>query len=1137
MAHVRALIVCTLFLLVLSSSGACSSFDATRRPAPRGTLGEEIVRVFCERMAREANPEDVSGESWKPVCRGTAPPPDGAPPRLVTLMENRDRLAAALDQVLPEDLHDDLSTFLWRLLPLYDPPVERLPRNTRLVADLLASIAEDEDAIAALARVGTRTGYRPLRLGLGVTRSALSYPELDGLAEQALGAIGEGGSASAEWRALQAALAMEMATFEPADPPPAGDRTTTELTRELFFSSHPDIGTGTERYVLRRDSRGIAALNGGVVGGPFSDGDADGLPDVDTLGRFVDSSGEVLGVPRPFRVRDEGAIPRDASGRALDPATGQRLYEYTDLDPSFLAGVVREAEPWFSGTNPVILDLTRGLPATLGPDAMQSRTFGGATLRYQGYDTSRAPAFDTIYALAELMRRPETAETLETVQTLLEDHESEAAGVVHSAHFLLTRGDMYPDAELEQPNVFWDDLTRLVVDYTEEPGMIEALLRSFTDERSRSLGPVYAGLMRYRDEVTFNPAAINGPPLGLPLDQPVDRSMPDVRGNESLMERSVALIDGLDGVRVCNKAGARLRIQLLGLNVAWPLIGSYDECELVQIDNVAEAYADAILGRYELVLRDTTLSGLLDLVDGIGILNVDDLLERSSGIDGLTRHPTPQALNRMVFVGLDLRGEADCRDEDNVFIACLFDRVRDRHGRDVIETYPGTIFAWEQPGFYEGMTPLLEVLQDPRFVRDDTGRYAFGHLITTIYRHWPTRMHWLSQRTDMAASTFNYQENIRSYEPLVADGFDTGPDQGNLIDNLVDASQTLDALDVGGGRDGIDVLADFVPVMMSPASSPGITTASGETEIAGTRGPGRTGVPPLQLLLLALRNADAAWTTPDGASRVEAWRRGRDAVARQLLDTRTLGEGYQFANRRGRAIVSLLLPFLLERLEYHRSAGDLDTWARDFTPDAEETLGGPLVVGLVRLLDRIQNEPDARDALVAFLAYLVDDASGNDAQLATLYGAADLLQVLDDDRNIVPIMHALSAALAPNARDLATGAATGEPDTAGSVANDALDLVQTIQGLDDNRVLMRILQGMVVLDADENTPLETILDVMSEINRTRPGVGGDYEPEDFQSAFGTATDFMRDDFHGLERLYDVVQNRCIDMSCPPEVGP
>ena len=47
-------------LLVWVSLG-CSSFDATRTPIARGTLGEKIVRVFCERMASETNPDDVMG--------------------------------------------------------------------------------------------------------------------------------------------------------------------------------------------------------------------------------------------------------------------------------------------------------------------------------------------------------------------------------------------------------------------------------------------------------------------------------------------------------------------------------------------------------------------------------------------------------------------------------------------------------------------------------------------------------------------------------------------------------------------------------------------------------------------------------------------------------------------------------------------------------------------------------------------------------------------------------------------------------------------------------------------------------------------------------------------------------------------
>src|SRR5688500_10902177 len=88
----RIVFACLLTFIALG----CSRFDTTREEIPRGTLGEEIVRVFCERMASEANPDDVMGLAWKPVCRGDVPPPEGAPPRMIVLMENRERLAGAL---------------------------------------------------------------------------------------------------------------------------------------------------------------------------------------------------------------------------------------------------------------------------------------------------------------------------------------------------------------------------------------------------------------------------------------------------------------------------------------------------------------------------------------------------------------------------------------------------------------------------------------------------------------------------------------------------------------------------------------------------------------------------------------------------------------------------------------------------------------------------------------------------------------------------------------------------------------------------------------------------------------------------------------------------------------------------------
>lgn len=1113
-------------LVVLAVSIGCSHFDATRVPAAEETLGEAIVRTFCERMAADAFPDDVSGQRWKPVCRAMVPVPDDAPPRVAALLAERDRLVAALDTTIPPDTHDDLGSFLGDMLPFYDPPRERLPTNTRLIAGLLDSIAHDDEALAALARMGTRTGYRPLRLALGLIRPILSYPEFDSFADLALRAITDlppdlpggdtDGLVATEWSDIQRALSLQLASMEPADPLPAGQLSTLALTRDLLFTVDPAFSNGgASRYVVLRDSRGIALPHDRLAVAPFADVDSDAFADVDDLGRYLDDSGALLDIPRPFPMLGESGIPRDPGGRALTSG-GAVIYEYLNADRTMLAGVVREGVPWFSGDHPVMLDLTRGLPAMLGTSATQEHTYGGATLTYPGFDTSRSSAIDTVYALSELMHLPETEALLESVEILIRDHESDAAGVVDSAHYMLDRGDMYPAAALAAGNSLWDDMIEMAISFSHRPGMLEAIIRSFADPRSAQLGDVYGGLMRYRDRIDYDPTDVNGDPIGFPLDQRVDRTQPDVDGNESLFERSIALIDGLNGVRVCNREGAVLHLSLGSISVRWPLIGSYSECELLDIPNVAEAYALTILGRYELPLNDSILNALISFLDGLGV-NVDDILQSSSGIRGLTRHPTPQALNRLVFWGTQM--QADGVTPNNVFVHDLLAPVIDRHGDDVVATYHGTIFAWEQPGFYEGMTPLLEVLHDARWTTDDEGNYAFGELLGNIYGHWPTRSHWHTSHT-ASAPDFNHQDDGRSYEECIADGMI----EGHLVRNMQRAASTLDGLDIDG-QDGLDVLAEAANQMLDPDRNAGLRARDGSATVLSSDGSHTMEMSPAQLLLLALRNVDRdlAVTEPD---RVDAWHRGRNALTTQLLDTDPLGTNYVFHNQRGRAIVLALLPFLRGRLAQHRLDGDIVTWARELPGDTEDTLAGPLASGLILLLDHIQSDPASRDALIDLIAYLLDESSPSDAFPATLYAGADMLQVLEDDTNIVPLAHALSAALAPNAQDLA-GGVPGSPDIENSVTTDALGLVRELQGIDEDHVLRRLLANLVAIPdgGEETTPLETILDVLGEVNRADPGAGGAYEVRDYESLFGEVTGFMLDERRGMERLYQVVQNR------------
>ena len=1115
----RALFACQVVWIAVG----CSHFDTTRVPAARGTLGEEIVRVFCERMASEADPSDVMGLRWKPVCRGEQAPPEGAPARLVVLMENRARRARALDQVLPEDaIGDDLGHFLGELLPLYDAPEERLPRNTRLLADLLDTLASDRTAMEALARIGTREGYRPLRLALGVVRPVLAYEDFDRFAELALRVISDDpgdpsdGLAAGEWRDMQRALALEMATLEPPAPVPAGEQTTLELTRDLLFTADDRFGSrGLPQWLLVRDRRGLALPTAGAVVAPFVDADSDGLADVDAMGRFVDASGAGLEVPAPFRLLNETGIPRDGGGRALR-SDGTRFYEYIDVDRTLLAGVVREAGPLFDPATPTALELARGLRAMLGPEITLTETYRSAALTYQGPDTRQGSMFDMVHALSELMHRESTERVLALVEALLRDHESETAGLILAADHMLERSDSYPDARLEQPNVLWDDLIQLAIEYAQEPGLMEAMLRSFADPRSARLGAVYGGLMRHRDRITYDPADPNGQAIGMPLDERVDRTRPDVEGNESLFQRSIALIDALNGVRVCNRAGARLTV----LGITWPpsFLSGYDECELFDISNVAEAYALAILGTYELEINDGLLSGAVDLLDWSGITNVDDLLEEASGIDGLTRRPTPQALNRLVFWGLaddDGDGQVNCD-----FCGDLFDRIKDRHGNDVIDTYHGTIFMWEQPGFYEGMTPMLEVLHRPAFRYSDDGVYRFGQLITTLHRHWATREHWLTQRSDPTAPNFSYQDGGRRYEENIADGFV----EGRLLERLQRAAAVSDAIEVEPGRDGMRVLAEAAIDMIDPARSPGLTTRDGRAEIPTNDGARRLAVTPILLVLDALRAIDRDLDA--SPERRDAWRSARNRLVTQLLGARALGDGATFENQRTRAIILTILPFLRERLRAHRAAGDLTEWSRDLVPDTEELLRSPMVWGLVRFLDRVQDDPEARDALSNLIGYLVDEASTNDAFASTLYAGADLLMVLEDDESILPLVHALSQALAPDALDF-VGGSDGDLDIDGSVASDALGLIRAVQARDTRRTLRRILANLVQLGDPENgrTPLEEILDVIAEVNRATPGAGGSFDADDYEATLGVAREFLRDEARGLERLYDVVQER------------
>src|SRR5690606_14177799 len=103
--------------VVTFALGSCSHELDTERAVPtRASLGAEIYRIFCKRIAAAELPTDVSGRRTRAFCAGEEGPELAPTPRLRAMADNRDRLVDALDRTLPEPLEDDLDAFMVRLV-------------------------------------------------------------------------------------------------------------------------------------------------------------------------------------------------------------------------------------------------------------------------------------------------------------------------------------------------------------------------------------------------------------------------------------------------------------------------------------------------------------------------------------------------------------------------------------------------------------------------------------------------------------------------------------------------------------------------------------------------------------------------------------------------------------------------------------------------------------------------------------------------------------------------------------------------------------------------------------------------------------------------------------------------------------
>jgi len=605
------------------------------------------------------------------------------------------------------------------------------------------------------------------------------------------------------------------------------------------------------------------------------------------------------------------------------------------------------------------------------------------------------------------------------------------------------------------------------------------------------------------------------------------------------------------------------------------------QCGILQIPNVAKLLLDVALGRAQFDIPDPCLNAILHNSTVTGLVGGPNaFLQAQSGITGFDLNPTVNGVSRLVYY--DTPHDSDPGDPTfpttENFIAGVLDPVPSMacdpapftasngtviplrtcssfdltlRGRD-----PDALFPLEQLDFIQNVQPLAAAF-------DDHGQpLLFVDLFNTLHLHWGDALQTKDECDPTLPKTdarWCSQDGAVTYEPLLSAALKT--DLFGALHDFIPILQSTkvqhcNAVDPGTGLctstttyDGVHVLSETVRDLVLPSRSAavGLVQRNGMTGVVRNDGTTNPQVTPIYLLIDALKEVDQAFANDAAANSGDttkhtAWLNARSQLADAFLSAKGTGASATWAN----PVVTRMLPALIDALR-----GDLATycpnarvngscpWARtQLTQEMLTVVDGPLFSGSVDLLQAVRSNVPARVELEQVVQYLLGPGTPA-AQQATLTALHDILQLFSDDTNLTPVWNAL-----------ATGTGATLVDDRGQVVRrSAADaLVETLtrvlargydaQGMeicadeiDPDRTFASVLTNLVTPPSPAQlTPIETLIDAITDVNRANPGVafttkldGGDYANIDAE-----LSDFLENPQSGLEQVYDVIREATSD---------
>ncbi|MEE2961295.1 MAG: hypothetical protein VYA34_11165, partial [Myxococcota bacterium] len=492
-----------LLICFLLGIGCTEPFDSVRNPGPKLTLGEELYRVFCQRLAVQSFPADFTGELTSSTCLFGEEPPSDAAPAFKTLHSRRPKLIRAFELVLADSVGTDMNELLQKLVPLYDQGI--VQAQAHAVGDFAQLMSESALVLEGLEWVSNRDGYRPVEVANGLAAPLLDYPNMSQFLDTFLNTVFSTDDLRPIWNVLARSLGGELRSR--AGEPEMIDKDFQRLLSDFLLWEDSRFSEGRRLFAVQRDPRGVVRVSGETAADwevGFADTDFDGNPDVDQWGRFTDSQGEVLGFGSPFPSENSSASDsRDNHGRLMNQAGGY-VYRYFDSLNTTTAGVLHEATRLIDYDPELPLELMAGIGPWLGERSDKTLTLeDGTQLPYLGVNTSTSPILDFVHASTFLLNSSEVISLSELLLNIVKEEPILLAKNVDVIRDLFDRLDVPPfnEIELNANHQLVDELLVILKEIALVPGLLEDLVSALGSEKGRKLGDYFGRYMKYRDKV------------------------------------------------------------------------------------------------------------------------------------------------------------------------------------------------------------------------------------------------------------------------------------------------------------------------------------------------------------------------------------------------------------------------------------------------------------------------------------------------------------------------------------------------------------------------------------------------------------------------------------------------------------